>query len=185
MGGQIQPWIETHSGKQFWYTTEDLEGICIEDIAHALAHNCRYTGQCEYFYSVGEHSLNVAELLPGNLKLWGLLHDASEAYLSDIASPAKQLLPDYKRLEHGIMCRIALKFGLPEGFWDSPEVKAADWAQLKTESRALLPSQGKDWYFPPVVGEGLYPSGLKPDTVRELFLAKFREYEADQNTKAA
>ena len=153
----MEPWIETNSGKKFWYTGDSTDGIEIEDIAKSLSKMCRFTGHCKSFYSVAEHSVNVSALLPAEKRLWGLLHDASEAYLADIASPVKQLLPEYKTLENKIMSRIAQRFGLPDKFWEDEEVKRADWAQLKAEAAVLLPSGGTDWYFP----EGL-PNGLKP-----------------------
>lgn len=87
-------WILTYSGKHFRPLDPCVNDICIEDIAHALSQICRYTGQILKFYSVGEHSYLLAERLLkdgyGPRKaLEGLLHDGTEAYLSDIARPIK------------------------------------------------------------------------------------------------
>ncbi|MEM9149127.1 MAG: hypothetical protein AAGB19_01555 [Cyanobacteria bacterium P01_F01_bin.3] len=80
-------WIQTFTGKAFWPLEPDPELICIEDIAWALAHQSRYSGHCDRFYSVAEHSLWVSGQCSPEHKLWGLLHDASEAYLSDVVRP--------------------------------------------------------------------------------------------------
>lgn len=173
VGKIMEPWIETSTGEKFWFTSEDTNGIDIRDIAHCLSNACRFTGHCRFFYSVAEHSLNVAALLPEHKKLWGLLHDASEAYLADIASPVKQLLPDYKKLEARLMTRIATKFNLPDKFWEDEEVKFADWSQLKAEATTLLPSGGKDWYFPPHLKDGIPPLGYNHTAAKYLFLETF------------
>jgi len=170
----MEPWIECLSGNKFWFTTEDTDGICIEDIAGALSKMCRFTGHCRRFYSVAEHSVWVSDLLPKELQLAGLLHDASEAYLADIASPVKQLLPDYKIIEERVMRKIAKKFNLPEGFDKLPEIKSADWAQLKTEAEYLLPSGGKDWYFPKGTGKGHPPLGQSPNDAAWMFTNAFK-----------
>ena len=74
--------------------------VYIEDIAHALSLLCRGGGQLSYFYSVGQHSLNCAA--EAKARGWSkrqqlacLLHDASEAYMSDVPRPFKQHLSDY------------------------------------------------------------------------------------------
>ena len=171
----MEPWIETVNGNKFWYTGEDTSGIEIEDIAHALSNVCRYTGHCHSFYSVAEHSILVALLVPKHKRLWALLHDASEAYLADMASPVKQLLPEYKALEHRIMVRIAKKFGLPDRFWEDKDIKQADWAQLKAEAKVLLPSGGKDWYFPDTVGTGLEPNCISSNQAKMEFIDFYQD----------
>ena len=87
-------YLSTYTGKKFYPYDPRPEQICIEDIAHGLSMLCRFAGQCRFFFSVAEHSIAVAHLLPANLKLFGLLHDASEAYLADLPRPVKAGLPD-------------------------------------------------------------------------------------------
>lgn len=84
--------------------------ICIEDIAHALSLQCRFSGHIPEFYSVAQHSVLVSKLVPQTLKLQALLHDASEAYLVDIPRPIKKGLNNYNLLEHKLMLAIAAKF---------------------------------------------------------------------------
>ena len=166
---KMEPWIETSSGKLIWFDGRP-NVFDIKDIAHALANMCRYTGHCRYFYSVAEHSVNVSLLLPDDLALAGLLHDASEAYLADIASPVKQLLPDYKKMEAMITKQINEQFGIET---DHPTIKRADWSQLKEEARFLLPSGGRTWFFPNDLEDGVIPVGLSPNDAEHNFITTY------------
>lgn len=89
----------------------DPDAISIQDIAHALSLTCRWAGHLRDFYSVAQHSVLVCMHVSDENKLQALLHDASEAYINDIPSPAKKRLPDYKLLENNLMSTIANKFG--------------------------------------------------------------------------
>lgn len=145
-------WIETYTGRRIDPLNPDPNQIEITDIAHALSMICRFTGHAREFWSVGQHSLFVAEivdhLLPSRYKYESaaLFHDASEAYLCDIARPVKENLPEYQRHEAKLEQCIAQKFGLQ---WPWPEVvKRADWIALAVEAKELMPSRGQDWNWP-------------------------------------
>lgn len=132
-------YISTVSGRRFYFGDHAamVEAIEIVDIAHALGNLCRFTGQCLRFYSVAEHSVHVSRIVPSDLALVGLLHDATEAYCADLARPLKQLVPDYRAVEDAIWLAVAEKFGLPTTM---PEfIKRADMAMLKLEVEHLLP----------------------------------------------
>ena len=93
-------------------------------------------------YSVAQHSVMVSQLCDPEDAAWGLLHDASEAYLGDVARPLKAMLPDYVELEHHVQRTIGKHFGLS---WPIPEsVKIADSRALLAEKRVLL-SVDHDW----------------------------------------
>lgn len=129
-------WLQTHSGKQFFPFNPQPEAIDIWDIATALAKQCRYNGHCQGFYSVAQHSVLVSYVVPLELALWGLLHDAGEAYVGDMVYGVKRGLPEFKEVEEGVMRVIADKFGLS---WpEPPEVKHADLVLLATEKRDLM-----------------------------------------------
>ncbi len=104
-------WMQTQSGKRFYPLDPRPEDLDIQDIAHALAMQCRYAGHTSRFYSVAEHCVHVARSLPRELRLAGLLHDASEAYLVDVPRPVKAMLKDYTLMEDLLMGAIARKFG--------------------------------------------------------------------------
>ena len=87
-------YITTYTGIHFFPTEPDPEGICIEDIAHALSLLCRGNGHVSTFWSVGQHCIicareAAAREWPDRLVLACLLHDASECYLSDVPRPFK------------------------------------------------------------------------------------------------
>lgn len=137
-------YIETASGLLYHFEAPSPDEIDIEDIAFALSNKCRFSGHTQFF-SVAEHSLSVAHRLPPELRLAGLLHDAAEAYLGDIPSPLKAVLPDYRSLEDINEIAIAKKFNVVLDIYDKSVVKRADVDALFTEAYYLLPSKGKDW----------------------------------------
>jgi uncharacterized protein len=131
---RIGNWIQTYTGLKIYPLDPRPEEICIEDIAHALSNICRFTGHCREFYSVAQHSVFVSSYVCGENSLWGLLHDASEAYLCDIARPIKTStgMEEYCQIEQTLMQVIAEKFELP---WPIPEeVKQVDNEFLMTEA---------------------------------------------------
>ncbi len=144
---KIEPFIETVSGKEFHFLDPKPEDIEIEDIAYSLANQCRFTGHVP-FYSVAEHSLLVSAQFADSgdkqLMLAALLHDASEAYLSDIASPIKQFLPEYTKMEDKLQTAIYNKFNVDYNKY-AVAVKQADIQQLYNEAHYLLKSGGKTW----------------------------------------
>jgi uncharacterized protein len=95
-------YLSTFTGNKFFPFAPHPHQIDIRDIAHGLSLLCRFSGQCPYFFSVAEHSIYVANNLPDNLKLEGLLHDASEAYLGDLPRPVKVGLPEYNAIEAAV-----------------------------------------------------------------------------------
>lgn len=109
----------------------DVETINIEDIAHALARQCRYNGHCVGFLSVARHSIWVAGRLKDQgydevMQLTGLLHDAAEAYLGDLVRPIKhtEFGKVYLEVEAALEVVIAKRFDLINPLPD--EVRAAD-----------------------------------------------------------
>lgn len=127
-------YIATHSGIFYPFDMKP-EDVNVEDIAHALSLLCRYNGHCKEFYSVAQHSVLVAQLVPEHLKLKALLHDASEAYISDVPKPIKRRLPDVEALENNISDTIFAAFDLSAEL--EPEIKRADLIMLLTESEQL------------------------------------------------
>ena len=96
--------IMTYTKKMFDPLHPRADLIDIEDIAHALSMLCRANGHFKSFYSVAQHSINcmVEAKVRGysvRIQLACLLHDASEAYLSDVTRPVKAELPRYKEIE--------------------------------------------------------------------------------------
>lgn len=162
-------WIETYTGKRFHFTNPQPDEIDIRDIAHALSLKCRYSGHCSWFYSVGQHSLHVAYLLPEELKLSGLLHDAAEAYLPDIPSPMKSYY-GLDKAEQVIVDIIADKYGL---LFDDM-VLQVDLTMLATEAKQLLPNMDGWKTLPAPLPYRL--EYYNPVTIEEKFLQAFTKY---------
>jgi hypothetical protein len=112
--------------------------IDIEDIAHSLAFQVRFCGHVSRFMSVAQHCVLVSRLcetLEG--QRWGLLHDAAEAYISDVPKPLKKHLPLFQEVEDRVLQAIGQRFNLP---WPMPkEVKINDYTSLYHEAVNLMP----------------------------------------------
>ena len=107
--------IMTCSKKMFDPLHPDVALIDICDIAHALSMLCRANGHFKSFYSVGQHSINCMQEAKARgyselVQLACLLHDASEAYLSDVTRPVKAELPRYVEIEKPLQDCIWGKF---------------------------------------------------------------------------
>jgi hypothetical protein len=169
-------WILTFSGIEFWPIDPRLEDVCIEDIAHALSMQCRYSGHVSQFYSVAEHSIRVAELVPPEDQLWALLHDASEAYLVDLPRPIKRYTEigrHYREAEDCLMAVICERFALHP---DQPEsVKRADQAMLCVEAKALLPNNSwwRKWESCLIGTERPIGNTVFPECAEAAFLALY------------
>lgn len=138
--------IQTYSGLELDILNPHPDQISIIDIAHGLSNLCRYTGQTRFFYSVAQHSVLTATYLEKKYgpreAFAGLLHDASEAYMGDVSTPLKNLLPEYKSLEHRLQMTIAEKFKV--GHHPS-EVAEADSKMFMMEAPYLLPKANWDF----------------------------------------
>ena len=136
-------WIHTYKGNKFWPFSPRPEDIDIEEIAHALALTCRFNGHCKCFYSVAEHSVRMAGFARSPVA--ALLHDAAEAYVSDLVTPIKRRVQGYKGIEETILAAIAVKYGLKPFFWKQAAVEEADLTMLATEARDLLVGSQDEW----------------------------------------
>lgn len=128
--------LHTYTGKYIDVFNPNPDDICIDDIAHSLAYQCRFAGHIHTHFSVAQHSVLVADFVSEEHKLQAILHDASEAYLVDIPRPIKALLPQYLEVEDRLMRVIADKFGFEYPLCD--EVKEADDHSLQWEWTDLV-----------------------------------------------
>lgn len=165
--------VSTYTGRQFYPLAPTPEQIDIEDIAHGLAYQCRFNGQTRHFYSVAQHSLIVADLVPSGLRLAALLHDAAEAYMGDMVKPLKQLFPLFSEIEGKVMSAIGLRYGVSR--FDDRTIKAADLIALATEKRDLMPNSSEAWDS--LTGVIASPARIKlmsPQQAKAAFLSAFR-----------
>lgn len=137
-------WIQTFTGGVFYPASPHPDDVDIRDIAHGLSMQCRYNGQCFEFYSIAEHSVRVAHLVPDELRLLALLHDAAEAYIGDMVRPLKMMLPEFRNIEALVEQAIGQRFGVH--LLDLPTaVKYADLQMLALERRDLMPAPPLPW----------------------------------------
>lgn len=177
------PWSQTASGGRFDILDPRPEQVRLADIAAQLAKLCRFGGACTEFYSVAQHSIEVAELMPRKWQAYGLLHDAHEMILGDLAAPVRRAIHAvYHRraplevLVHRIDAAIHAAFGLeypllPEV---AEAVKLADLTMLATEKRDLMAACEHEWLpLPPPRDRHLWP--LEWRVAERHFLVKAAE----------
>jgi hypothetical protein len=143
--------ITTYSGISFDPLNPDPAQVRIYDIAHHLSNTCRFAGATSKFYSVAQHSLLVCALLPLDAGPWahllGLLHDAAEAYLTDLPTPVKHhtRFANFRTAEVEVQAAVESRLLIDEGcsydelddLW--PLVKAADAKACFIEAKKFMP----------------------------------------------
>ena len=173
-GHDRDKWIQTFTGQKFYPLYPEDSNYVIEDIAHALSNICRFTGHCRHFYSVAQHSVILSRLVPTHLEKAALLHDASEAYLTDIARPIKALpsFAGYKIMEANTQTAICKAFGIP--VLEAPVLKDFDTLLLRNEAKCLgLLTEEWDHYNLRDLGLEINP--LNPEQAEVRFLDAWRE----------
>lgn len=137
-------WVVTLSGQRFNILKPEPTDVRLEDIACSLARQARFNGHTRFFYSVGQHSCLGAQVSPTkDIGLLMLFHDATEAYIGDLVSPVKRLLPDFEIIESRIHWAICQRFGLE---LPTPKViKQIDRRLLATEVRDLITKDLASW----------------------------------------
>ncbi len=173
-------YFRTYTGKCVHPLAPHPDEIAIEDIARSLSQQCRFLGHLDFFYSIAQHSVLVSEMVPREDALWGLLHDASEAYLCDLPAPIKREpeMEIYRIAEDRLMACVALKFGLPPQMPAS--VAIADKIILATEFRDVTTVNDLDWIveecgYAPIDSMTITP--WPPTVAEDRFLARFQELQ--------
>lgn len=140
----MSDYILTYTRTKFYPLNPMEAEVKIEDIAHALSMMTRANGHFGHFYSVAQHSINCAKEAAARgystqVQLGALLHDASEAYLSDITRPVKKNLPSYTPIESKLQSAIFRKYNLDDLTpIDHQEIKAVDDGLLYYEFKSFM-----------------------------------------------
>jgi len=143
---KCENYIQTYTGLSFDPTNLSPDSISIEDIAHALAHQCRWRGHCLKYFSVAEHCVLMTYVVSKEAAIYALMHDCAEAYMGDCPRPFKPLFPNFREIEQQVRRTIDVKLGL-----DIPnndiieEIKNADLRMLATERHFNLKYTGLEW----------------------------------------
>jgi len=167
--------VDTYTGQRFYPLDPRPGDIRLEDIAHGLANTCRYSGQCQHYYSVATHSRYVSDALAGEgplVQLYGLFHDAAEAYVGDVPRPLKRELDRFEQVEREILGAVWDRLSVPaptDAEWEV--VMAADDRLLRFEADTLLSA-----FQPASVPDLPYElQPCSPADARDRFLARARE----------
>ena len=171
--------IKTYTGFMFDPLEPNTELIRIEDIAHALAMLCRANGHFKSFYSVGQHCINCAEEAAARgysarVQLGCLLHDGSEAYLSDVTRPVKKVVPKYLEIEEPLQNAIWNKWLRdPLTTEENEQIFEIDDIMLLNEFMALMDTSLAD-NIPALFGNVQFEfNGFKETEI--AYLLKFEE----------
>lgn len=166
-------WMTTYTGIKLNPLNLHPDDIVIEDIAHHLSLLCRYNGACKFLYTVGQHCVFGVDYVSQGNELAYLLHDASEAYLSDMVKGVKDQLEVFRIIEDRLQGIIYKKFNVEP--FDHAEVKRVDYAIMNTEAHAIM-SNLDGWLFPepPLDIEIKY---WVPMHTEEKFLQLYEKYK--------
>jgi hypothetical protein len=126
--------MPTFTGRRADLSAPTSSVICIEDIAHALSNDCRYGGHTKRFYSVAEHSVRLAYVVPAMSQAEALFHDASEAYLRDVPRQLRLMgmMDRYNQVQTMWQNEIRFKYGLKKM---DPAMEAMDLAMVTAECK--------------------------------------------------
>lgn len=200
--GERTGWVLTRNGQKIHYENPDYGQITILDISHHLGNLCRFTGATRFFYSVAQHSMLVTYIIRNMLDnglseeergtaayfdqlLAGMLHDAAEAYINDVASPLKRIIKGrYGWVENGLTQVIFERYGVDREYMNGI-VKSADNLALYHERRHLLPPHA-DWVIDDDdMIEAEAPEYLPPHVAGALYLKLFTKLLEKRNAARA
>lgn len=185
--GLMQIWGRDGQAAVFNPEAPTPDMIDIESIAHALSNQCRFGGHVRKFFSVAQHCCIVASYIQhttgdADATMWGLLHDASEAYIVDIPRPLKNC-DDFKHyyvFEKKVMDAVIARFDLdptpPSIVWEADELGLAIEAKYN-----LQPVVKEIWHALPEVPP--YIDGincLPPAEAKEWFLWLYEQTEKNR-----
>ena len=113
----------------------------------ALSKIARFNGMTRFFYSVAQHSCLVHDMAVvdygegSEVAKAALMHDAAEAYLGDVTTPLKRLLPEYWNIERTVTQAIRESLGLS----DDPAV----WSKVHSYDKMACNLEAKHLLFHP------------------------------------
>ena len=175
---KAKAYIATASGKQFFLLEPRLEDIDINDIAHSLSMQCRWTGHCKFHYSVAQHSYYCSLIGPESEAFDRLMHDSAEAFVGDLNRPLKHYTEAgiaYRRQEAIVQKAIAQRFGF--SVIEPKSVKLADNSMLYAERDQIVGykfEEAEDWerYNE---NNGIVIEEWLPSKAKQMFLNRFNE----------
>lgn len=176
-------YMGTFTGKKFYPNDFKPSDVCIEDVAHALSMECRYGGHTRTFYSVAEHccllcdhvmtSVGTSRLTLYEMARVALLHDAAEAYVSDMTRPLKKVLPSFKMLENRVETVVFEALGVDDHMPDW--LKRLDQRIIKDEQRQLFDHIYNEQYHDRDEALNVRIQSWLPEQAEREFLTRYHE----------
>lgn len=147
--------LNMFSGSRMPVLDPPQEAIQIEDIAHSLAGSFRWMRMSRERYTTAQHCVEVSRRVPDHLALYGLLHDAAEAYTADLPGPIKPYfmvqiaarvtwpatIVPFAEFEERLLRDILVRFGVAPG----PMPEAVHVADRRERARERLSLFGHAW----------------------------------------
>jgi hypothetical protein len=138
--------MQTYTGRKFDVLSPRAEDVSFVDVAHALAHQCRFNGHTKQFYSVAHHCVIMSREIPPEFALYALLHDAGEAYIGDIPQPVKACLSEIRAIEEGVLAAVYEAAGIRSLDEEAERlVRLYDLKMLLTERQQLMGEPPEPW----------------------------------------
>jgi hypothetical protein len=166
-----QDTILTYSRIRFAPLAPEEADIKLVDIAHSLSLLCRANGHFPQFFSVAQHCINCeaearARGYSKKLRLACLLHDASEAYISDVTRPVKKNLLEY----------IAIENKLQKAIWRAFKIYLTpdDLALVYEVDDAMLYAE-----FDVIMGEKIFAESPDIHSTPDLSQREFKSVEQE------
>lgn len=170
--------MRTRSGRAFDLVNPRIADVDIHDIATALSHICRFTGQSACHYSVAEHSVRVMAYVegkyphaPATLLRMALLHDAHEAYINDVTRPQKEAMrrlcaphpSPYDVMEERVQRAVYAAFSMP--------FHASSWREIVKEADNAIYCREAEVYMAPPADRA--PFAQAPEVAAWYFMRAF------------
>jgi hypothetical protein len=191
--------LETVSGLLVNILEPHEDDIVLNDAAWAISRTSRFSGMTitKIPYNVASHCCFVAKMIfedtnDPTMALFGLLHDTSEAYISDIPSPLKRI-PELKAVIEPIESRILnIMYGKYIGripTRDEQEIiKKFDHRALLIEAHNFMHSRGQGWvghenHKIDFVELQNFPEPVQSVVAYREFMEKYQEYYKQMQSK--
>lgn len=171
------PTILTNEGRLFTCETSEIREYIfpITEIASSISKLCRFNGHLagDNFYSVAQHCVHCFDVAPENIKLACLLHDASEAYVTDIPGPYRQVFSLISKYIDYIQEIIYNKYEIITTEEMYKAVKEVDRKMFITELRQLASANN---LYPDESGYNMKLDCWPHQMARNHFLNRFNNY---------
>jgi len=175
--------IRTLRYKEVDFLNPDLSEVSIQDIIDSLVNVNRFTGHTLRPYPVLEHLIRCHDQaeLEGRgteARKSALMHDTPEFAVTDVASPLKQLIPDYRKYEDLMERAIEKRFNFKviRSLYKDIDIIACRTESVALRTKARLVNT-YDWDFSKLRGFDYDRNNHLAwcDNLKKEFLITFKE----------